>query len=62
MTGKELKIARVTLDMSQIQLADAIGITQNTISRYETGTLPIPRLVEIAVTCLVERAEKRSES
>ncbi len=35
--GKKIKIARIELDMSQGDLAQAIGALQKSISRYETG-------------------------
>lgn len=39
--GKKIKIARVSNDFSQIDLASEIGISQKRISRYETGlTMP----------------------
>lgn len=39
--GKKIKLARVEHDMTQVQLAEAIGAMQRSISRYETGmTLP----------------------
>ena len=36
--GKRIKIARIELDMTQGDLAEAIGALQKSISRYETGT------------------------
>ncbi len=36
--GKKIKLARVEADMTQADLADATGILQKSISRYETGT------------------------
>ncbi len=41
--GKRIKLARVEHDMTQGQLAEAIGAMQKSISRYETG-LSIPSL------------------
>jgi transcriptional regulator with XRE-family HTH domain len=35
--GKKIKLARIEHDMSQRDLADAIGALQKAISRYETG-------------------------
>ncbi len=36
--GKKIKLARVESDMTQADLAEATGILQKSISRYETGT------------------------
>ena len=41
--GKKIKLARVELDMTQADLADAIKALQKSISRYETG-LSLPSL------------------
>jgi transcriptional regulator with XRE-family HTH domain len=35
--GKKIKLARIEHDMTQDQLASAIGAMQKSISRYETG-------------------------
>lgn len=32
-----LRIARTIKRMSQTEVADAVGVTQNTVSRWETG-------------------------
>ncbi len=48
--GKKIKLARVELDLTQIDLARGIGVTQNNVSRYEAGiSLPsLETLVKIA--------------
>jgi len=38
MKNKKMKIARIECDMSQEQLADAIGVTRQTIGLIEVGT------------------------
>jgi transcriptional regulator with XRE-family HTH domain len=38
--GKRIKIGRIELDMTQADLAEAIGALQKSISRYERGTSP----------------------
>jgi transcriptional regulator with XRE-family HTH domain len=35
--GKKIKLARIELDMTQEDLAQAIAAKQKSISRYETG-------------------------
>lgn len=35
--GKRIKLARVEMDMTQADLAEATGILQKSISRYENG-------------------------
>jgi transcriptional regulator with XRE-family HTH domain len=48
--GKKIKLARVELDLTQIQLAQKINATQKSISSYENGlSMPsIETLVKIA--------------
>jgi len=48
--GKNIKLARIELDLTQTQLAEKINGKQKSISRYETGaSLPsIKTLVKIA--------------
>lgn len=41
--GKKIKLARVEMDMTQADLAEATGILQKSISRYETG-IALPTL------------------
>lgn len=41
--GKKIKLARIEHDMTQNQLAAAIGAMQKSISRYETG-ISLPSL------------------
>jgi transcriptional regulator with XRE-family HTH domain len=41
MDGSELKRRRVMLGMSQEQLAKRLGVTQNAISRWESGKVAI---------------------
>jgi len=49
-SGKNIKLARIELDLTQTQLAQRINSKQKSISRYETGaSLPsIKTLVKIA--------------
>ena len=62
--GKELRRKRMSLGLNQIQLAARLEINQNTISRYETGALPIPKLVELAVETVERQVnlEEQTES
>lgn len=41
--GKKIKMARVEADMTQADLAEATGILQKSVSRYETG-IALPTL------------------
>ena len=50
MTGRELRYIRRKLALTQAALAEAIGVTSNTIARWERGEMsisePAARLLE----------------
>jgi transcriptional regulator with XRE-family HTH domain len=53
MTHSELKQARQKLGLNQIQLAEAIGMTQTYISLMETGRAGIERRTKLAIKGLM---------
>lgn len=54
MDGHELRVIRTKLNMNQEQLAAVLGVTQNTISRWESGKVAIrhDQILELALRCL----------
>lgn len=52
MTGKELKIKRVTLEMTQADVAKELDLKPNTINRYEAFDLPVPKVIELSIEAL----------
>jgi transcriptional regulator with XRE-family HTH domain len=53
LTGRELRKERLLLGLTQQELAAKLGMSRNTITRYERGFLPkIPKYVELAVSAL----------
>lgn len=61
MSGKEFRIKRAILGMTQAELANELDIQANTVSRYETEDLKIPRTVELALEAL-ERRQQDADS
>lgn len=61
MTGKEFRIQRNLLDLTQAELANELGLNPNTISRYENEDLPIPKTVELAMEALEKRNKEKSQ-
>ncbi len=55
MTPTDLKSAREKFDQTQEQFAARLGIGRPLLSRYETGKLEIPKVVELAVQGLLEK-------
>jgi transcriptional regulator with XRE-family HTH domain len=61
MEAKEFKRKRMSLGLTQVELAEILDVKSNTVSRYETGLLNIPKTVELALEAL-ERRQKASDS
>jgi DNA-binding XRE family transcriptional regulator len=53
MTKAELRRARERLDMTQRQLAEAIGMRETSIARMENGLQRIMRTTELSVKYLL---------
>lgn len=58
MKTNEFKSIRALLEMSQDDLAQALGLSRTTISNYETGVHEIPKHIEVAMKGLVCEKEK----
>lgn len=56
MTGNQLRILRQRAGLSQQQLADRWGVSRETISRYETGVLDIPKWTSDAAKTVVKES------
>jgi DNA-binding transcriptional regulator YiaG len=52
MSPSELKSIRAGLRMTQAELAEALGVTWNTVARWETGQRRIPELAVKLLACL----------
>ena len=46
---------RRTLGLTQMELAELLGLHQSTISRFENGTLPLDERTRLALEALVAR-------
>lgn len=54
----DVKQIRVELGLTQIQLAEALALNNNTVSRWETGKVAIPRRAQIALDLLKDSLNK----
>jgi transcriptional regulator with XRE-family HTH domain len=52
----DMRTIRQGLKLSQAELADKLGLHQTTISRFETGDLPIDKRTELALLALRKEA------
>ena len=50
---RELKQARARLGMTQPELGKALNLHRTAIAKYEGGTLPVPKVVALAVAHLL---------
>ena len=59
MTKGQFKELRESIGYSQAKLAKEMGITIRTITRWERGEFPIPRLAELALRAVILEAGKK---
>ena len=57
MEGKELKQKRESLGLTQTELAKLLGVKMNTVYRWESGILAVPKSIELAMET-IERNHK----
>lgn len=55
MEKETLKQKRENLGLTQAGFAEILGLTSNTVSRYETGTLEIPKWMILVLEALEAR-------
>lgn len=53
MKPTELRKIRERLKMTQQQLASSLGVTSNTVARWERGERKIPKIAKLAVDYVV---------
>jgi predicted transcriptional regulator len=59
MTREELRKARDRLGMTQKQLAEALGMQTNSVTRMEMGIQPIMRTTELSIKYLLSVVSKK---
>ena len=58
MTPAELTAWREKAGYSQIELAEILGVTNVSVSRWEHGTREIPSFLHLALECLEKKGGK----
>jgi DNA-binding transcriptional regulator YiaG len=57
-TGKDFAKLRQSAGFTQAQLAREIDVTIRSLTRWETGETPIPKIAELALRYVIERKQK----
>jgi DNA-binding transcriptional regulator YiaG len=57
-SGAELKFARKAMGLKQTDLAEHLGVTAETVSRWENGAEAFKRTVQLAVLRLLEEFQR----
>jgi transcriptional regulator with XRE-family HTH domain len=52
----DIATIRKELNLTQTELAERLGVHQTTISRFETGDLPLDKRTELAIEALRKAA------
>lgn len=58
----DMRTIRRELGLSQVELAGKLGLHQTTISRFETGELPIDERTALALDALKARARPQQDA
>src|SRR5262249_21202338 len=58
-SDREFKRMRQSIGYSQAKLAKEMGVTVRSITRWETGQFPIPKMAELALRFVVQQASNR---
>jgi len=59
MKGSEFKKLRESIGLSQSQLGRELDLYVRTISKYENDDLAIPKVTELALRYIAEKADKK---
>jgi transcriptional regulator with XRE-family HTH domain len=52
----DIPAIRKELNLTQAELGEKLGVTQGTISRFESGTLPVDKRTQLAIEALRKAA------
>lgn len=61
MTGKQLKKIRDELEWTQVQLAKAVGVTSNTVARWERDEVGIGEPIARLIQTVIAKGKKKSK-
>jgi len=59
MEGDTLRAQRKALELTQQELADKLGVTRNTVNRWEAGTMKVPPYLDLALKQIEAEQKKQ---
>jgi transcriptional regulator with XRE-family HTH domain len=62
MTGEQLKKRRIKIGLTQAKLAETLDIQPNTVYRYESGLLEIPKAIELAFERIEQKVKEQLDN
>jgi transcriptional regulator with XRE-family HTH domain len=62
MQAMDIRTIRKARSLSQADLAEMLGVTQSTVSRFETGELPIDARTALALEAIAARPADRQSA
>jgi DNA-binding transcriptional regulator YiaG len=62
MEGIELKSKREKMKLTQTELADILGVKMNTVYRWESGILTVPKSIELAMETVENKHIKKDKN
>ena len=61
MNGKELRTIRRRLKLTQVEFAELVGVTSNTVARWERGEMTMRKRAERLIQNISTAAKKRGK-
>ena len=61
MNGKELRTIRRRLKLTQVEFAELVGVTSNTVARWERGEMTMRKRAEKLIQNIATAAKKRGK-
>jgi hypothetical protein len=63
LTGKEMKalLKKGSSGYTQRDMAKALEIDERTLRRYVSGKVPIPKVVQVAVSCFIDHDDEHRD-
>jgi DNA-binding transcriptional regulator YiaG len=61
MTGNEFRKLRLAAEYSQAKLCRELDVAIRTMTRWETGETPIPKIAELALKYVIEKKREREK-